>query len=131
MGIPLPTPASQAPPAGDAANAVVTGNFTSAIAAPSTAYFSVYGVFNFAVWGTFVATIVLEKSYDGGTTWIPVFSAFSGAAFAFTGPGSILVGEPERQVAYRAHCTQYVSGTASYRLSTNGLMAQAAGVSTI
>lgn len=129
MGIPVAPVQSLAPPAGDWANAVLISKLASAAADTET--FQCYGAFNVAIWGTFVATLQVEKSYDGGTTWIPLFNFFTGAAVAFTAPGSLQIGECERGVTYRMHCTQYVSGTANYRFSTNGLMAMSSGVSAV
>lgn len=72
--------------------------------------------FNFSVFGTFVGTVVLEKSFDAGTTWIQVFDR-SGAAISTTTPKTIIVDEPEDSVQYRARCSAYTSGTANVRLS--------------
>ena len=33
-----------------------------------------YGQFNVSIWGTFVANITLQRSFDGGTTWLDVIS---------------------------------------------------------
>ena len=131
MGQPIPNGfgASGKPAAGDQANGVVSGSFT--VAGQVSTPFAFWGAFNVAIWGTFVATLQVEKSYDGGTTWIPLFNFFTGAAVAFTAPGSLQIGECERGVTYRMHCTQYVSGTANYRFSTNGLMAMSSGVSAV
>lgn len=60
----------------------------------------------------FVANINLERSFDGGSTWIP------GGVYAAA--ASTLINEPERHVGYRLNCTQYTSGTISYRLSQTG-----------
>jgi hypothetical protein len=129
LGIPLSPPPSQTPAKGDQANAVITGALVAT--GEDAQEITLYGVFNFAVWGTFVGTIQVEKTYDAGTTWIPVYSPFTGGALALTAPGSVSIGEGERGVSYRAHCTQYVSGTLNYRFSATGLMAQSAGVPTI
>lgn len=72
--------------------------------------------FNVSVWGTFVGTIQLERSFDGGTTWLPITSAGS-AAFKYTAPASEQQTEPEAAARYRMNCTTYTSGTINYRLS--------------
>lgn len=75
------------------------------------------GVFNIAIWGTFVASIALEKSFDEGATWLPVGQGgMSGAAVVFTSPLTTQVFEPEGGMLYRLNCT-WTSGTANYRIS--------------
>ena len=65
--------------------------------------------FNVSVWGTFVGTVQLQRSFDGGTTWIPTAS--------YTAVDSDIGEEPEDSVLYRFECTAYTSGTINYRLS--------------
>ena len=68
-------------------------------------------------------TIEIERSFDGGSTWMPVclpntFTAAkqtSGAAFTTT------LFEPELGVLYRVACTAYTSGTINYRISAGAL----------
>ena len=92
---------------------VLTGNFT---ASGSSASLGLGGAFNVSIWGTFAATIVLQRSFDGGTTWLPVTMDAYGAVASFTAPASMSVMEPEPGVLYRLNCT-WTSGTAYYRLS--------------
>lgn len=73
--------------------------------------------FNFALWGTFLATIQLEKSFDGGTTWLVCCEDNSGTAAAYTGPVNLSGFEPEYGVLYRWNCTAFTSGTINYRIS--------------
>jgi hypothetical protein len=75
------------------------------------------GNFNTAVWGTFVGTVTLENSYDGGTTWIPVINKHTGAAITYTAPGALQEDEFEAGVYYRLQMTLFTSGSASYRIS--------------
>lgn len=85
------------------------------------------------------ATIVLERSFDGGETWIPcnVGSVGQPAEYEFgssgiTNPVSFVVGEPEVVINYRLNCTSFTSGVPlEYRISTTGLAALAWGVTPI
>ena len=71
--------------------------------------------FNVSLWGAFVATVQLERSFDGGVTWLPLTAI--GGSLAFTTPCSEIFEEPESNVDYRLNCTAYTSGTVNYRLS--------------
>lgn len=124
MGIPS-IGISQTPGAGDEANFVATDALGSQVA--STVYACPWGWFNFTVYGTFSATVVLEKSYDGGTTWLGVTIPFTTTAVTTTTAKSFQLFEPERGVLYRSNATAYASGSASTRISGNGLMAMSAG----
>ena len=74
------------------------------------------GNFNISVWGTFVATVELERSFDGGTTWIRV--TFSdGGALTYKAPASAVWSEAEYGVLFRLRCTAYTSGSINWRLS--------------
>lgn len=75
------------------------------------------GFFNAVLWGTFVGTAQLERSFDGGTTWIVANIDGSATPAAYTGPMSATFKECERNVLWRWNCTAYTSGTANYRLS--------------
>lgn len=72
--------------------------------------------FNISLWGTFVATVQLERSFDNGVTWLPL-TAGGTATLKFTAPCSESAGETEAGVLYRLNCTAYTSGTVNYRLS--------------
>lgn len=80
------------------------------------------------------ATVALEKSYDGGFTWIPAsVPGTVGTPIIFvlgttlTQPVSIRMGEPEKGVYWRLNCRNYTAGgTVNYRISTTGNMAQSA-----
>ena len=118
MGIPLSTPPSQTPPAHDQASAVVT-NAITATATAGLGPFSVYGDFNFAAWGTTAFTVKLQKTFDGGTTYIDAMIN-AGTVIALTAPGAVQLYESERGVSYIANCTTFGSGTLSLRFSANG-----------
>lgn len=74
------------------------------------------------------ATIQLEKSFDGGATWIAANiqntvgtqAVFHIASGNINGPVDFWIEEPEREVAYRLNVTAYSSGTINYRLSATG-----------
>lgn len=72
--------------------------------------------FNIAVSGTFVGTVLLEKSFDG-TTYIAVFRPGTSTAISYTAPGCETLCEPEPGVRYRWRCSAYTSGTINTRLS--------------
>ncbi|HEX9446804.1 MAG TPA: hypothetical protein VF920_02455 [Dongiaceae bacterium] len=100
--------------ANDEAVEVQTGSFSAT--GTSTAR-AIWSDFNIALWGTFVGTVAVERSFDGGTTFLPVARDTSGTAATFTAPTSLSISEPERGVLYRLNCTAYTSGTINYRLS--------------
>ena len=66
--------------------------------------------FSLSVWGTFVATISVQKTFDGGTTWLAVED--------FTTPGEYIGTEPEGS-KYRVGIKTgyYTSGTVELRLA--------------
>lgn len=98
----------------DQAQVYVTGAFTGT--GQSSAR-PVKGYYNFALWGTFVGTARLEKSYDGGTTYIPVSLDALGDPASYTAPVSVTGFECEAGVLYRVNCTAFTSGTINYRVS--------------
>lgn len=77
-----------------------------------------------------VATVQLERTFNGGATWLLCGVGGSGATAVYANPTSlsITVGECEKSVGYRMNCTAYTSGTVNYRISATGLMAVSAGV---
>lgn len=70
--------------------------------------------FNFELRGTFVGTLVLERSLDG-TNWVALSAL--GTSFSWTAPASEVFVEGETEALYRVNCTAYTSGTVNYRLS--------------
>jgi len=135
MGIPFNSSVSGKPPTGDQANAVVSGAFTSTGVSPA---FIFYGAFNVAIYGSsgpngpWSGSVQLERSFDGGNTWIVcgVGGAGNQAVYAATSGGdvSLVVGEPEKGIGYRLHCTSYTSGTINYRMSATGILATSNGI---
>lgn len=73
------------------------------------------GLFNLTISGTFVGSVWLERSFNGGSDWHPCTSL--GASIAFTAPCSEVASEPQPGTLYRLTCTAYTSGTINYRLS--------------
>jgi hypothetical protein len=71
--------------------------------------------FSFSLRGTFVATVQLERSLDGGTNWLPMTAL--GTAIPFSAACTENFEEADRNAIYRANCTAYTSGTVNYRLS--------------
>lgn len=141
MGIPFnaqaPTVGTPgiAPVTSDKANLVIAGAFTAGGQVSAAA--PIYGSFTVSIWanggpnGAWVASIQLEKSYDGGTTWIVAGVGGSGAQAIFnTGQDvSIPVNEPEQGVGYRLDCTAYTSGEPiNYRISATGVLATSNGI---
>jgi hypothetical protein len=130
MGIPSAL-TSQTPPAGDQANAVVSGQFQAnavAGAAAFSAIFSPWGPFNVVFGatggpnGAWTGSLQLERSFDGGTTWFVCGLGGAGQqAVWITGTDvSVVFGEPERSVLYRLHATALTVGNVNYRLSQSG-----------
>lgn len=130
---------SQAPPANDEANAVISGTITAATACntgtsqgtattgcsswfmPGPSTFNV--VFGGASGpnGSYSATLEIDRSFDGGTTWYVAGVGGGGQQAIYSTANqdvSVTVQDPERGVLYRLRCTSYSSGTISYRLST-------------
>jgi hypothetical protein len=100
--------------ANDEAVEVLSGSFA---ATGTSAARALWNAFNIVLWGTFVGTVNVERSFDGGTTFVPVARDTTGTAMSFTAPASLAVSEPERGVLYRLNCTAWTSGSISYRLS--------------
>lgn len=127
MGIPVPS--SKLPAltviAGDQANAILQGTIT-ATATAALGPFQVFGDFNFAAWGTTGATTKLQKTFDGGTTYIDALLN-TGSVVSVVGAGAIQLHESERGVSYIANCTTFGAGTLTLRFSASGQNAQTQG----
>lgn len=74
------------------------------------------GRFNVAIWGTFTATVQVQRSFDAGETWI-VCAGPDLADAEFVSPITFAAEETEQGVRYRLACTAYTSGTINYRMS--------------
>jgi hypothetical protein len=77
---------------------------------------SLQGRYNFSLWGAFVASVTLQRSFDQGVNWIAVSEDAAGTPATYTGPITVVVNEPEFGVQHRAHCV-WTSGTVNYRIS--------------
>ena len=71
--------------------------------------------FNLTVSGTFVATWAVQRSTDGGTTWVALTS--QGSSLSFTGTMSETLLEPQAGAQYAIAVTAYTSGSLAYRFS--------------
>lgn len=71
------------------------------------------GKFNVSIWGVSGASVALERSFDGGVTWLNCTTP-GGAPNAFTANASVVCEEPEDGVLYRLTCA---AGTANFRIS--------------
>lgn len=123
MGILANSSVTAAPPAGDQANVVLTGTLAATGTSP---LFCFYGAFNVSLWGTWSATVVLNRSFDGGTTWLTRTDALGSGSY--TANTSFRIAEPEKGVLYQISCTAYTSGTINYRLSATGVQGTSSGV---
>lgn len=94
------------------AAASVAGTFT---AVGSSAALAVRNDFNISFWGTFTGTVRIERSFDNGTTYLPLTAL--GTSITFTAPATEIFSEPEFGVKYRVTCSAYTSGTINYRIS--------------
>jgi hypothetical protein len=119
MGVPIGGVASQ-----DTAEPLATGTITASAlisqgipaSTGSSLAKAFLGAFNLAMWGTFAGTILVEKTYDSGTTWITVSQDVAGtpASYALNltaGSINLTLCEVETQVAWRIRCTTFTSGT--------------------
>jgi hypothetical protein len=79
---------------------------------------------------TFAATLQLERSFDGGSTWIlcNIGAGGSPAVYNAGTPVSFAFGEPEKGVLYRLNCTAFTSGTINYRMSETGGAAESLAI---
>ena len=96
----------------DTSNNSTSGAFSAAGASTGIA---IRGTYNFSLWGTFVATCEVDRSFDLGVTWIGLTAL--GTALTWSGPATEVLSEPEAGVYYRVNCTSWTSGSVNYRLS--------------
>jgi hypothetical protein len=78
---------------------------------------------------TYAGTVQVERSFDGGYTWVLAnIGAGTLAQFGAGTPISLTFGEPERNVLYRLNCTAYSSGQINYRISQTGGAAESLAI---
>nr|WP_198983063.1 hypothetical protein [Herbaspirillum sp. ASV7] len=98
------------------ATTVASGTLSATGAGTTT---PIFGPCNFFVYGTFVGTVQLERSFDGGTTWVPYTLDAANDYAKFTTPASLVFSEPEHGMLYRVNCIAFTSGTINWRLSSS------------
>jgi hypothetical protein len=84
----------------------------------------------------FAATVELQRSFDGGSTWVTANIGGAGqlAQYNVGTPVSFFAGDPERGVTYRLNCIAYTPTaniTLNYRMSTTGQAAETLSIATI
>ncbi len=89
----------------------------------------------------FHATVQLERSFDGGSIWLPCNIGSGGTLAKWIGDGSatgvpisISFGEPENMVLYRLNCLAYTGITSTdlnFRISETGQAAKTLSVPTL
>ena len=95
------------------AQTVLSGTLTSVTTSANVPFL---GRFNFSLWGVFSATANLQKSFDGGTTWI-IARDVNGVAMTLTAADTRVIEEVEPGVLYQVACSAFTSGTINYRVS--------------
>jgi hypothetical protein len=73
--------------------------------------------FNVVLAGTFSAVVVVECSYDGGDTVVPLCDE-SGQPASYTSPGSRAGRANETDTLVRVRAATYLSGTINWRISS-------------
>lgn len=70
----------------------------------------------------YTGSVQLERSFDGGSTWVPCNIGGGGqlAVWATGTPVSASFGDPERQMLYRVNVTALSAGNVNYRISATG-----------
>jgi hypothetical protein len=96
------------------ATVLVSGTFT---ATGQSSSFRPIGKFNVVLRGTFVATVTIDRSFDGGSTWGTISRDSAGTSASYTAPAGLICEEVEGDTLYRLNCTAYTSGTVTYRAS--------------
>lgn len=78
----------------------------------------------------FTATVQIEKSFDGGFTWLVASMTIGGtpAQYSLGTPVVTTFGEPEKNVQYRPNCIAYTSGVINYRFSQTGGAAESLAI---
>lgn len=79
----------------------------------------------------FTGSFQIERSFDGGSTWIVCNVGGAGTLAQYTAgtPVSMVIGEPEKNVLYRINVTALSGGNINYRISTTGGAAESLAIS--
>ena len=104
----------------DIASDVLAGTIsgTAGSTASNTSFKAMFGRFNASLYGTWVGTVQLQKSYDAGATWLATQKDVNGTSGTYTTNVIAIWDEPEPGVYYRWQCTVALSsGSVSWRLS--------------
>jgi len=77
------------------------------------------GDFNVSLWvapaNTFGGTVVVERSFDGGGTWLP-FTDIDGLAISWGAGVSTILTEPQEGVYWRFRCSAFSSGPINWMI---------------
>lgn len=73
------------------------------------------GRFNVSLGGVFTGSAVIERSFDGGASVVPLSSL--GAPVQFAVPASEVLEAPEAGVLYRVRCVALSAGSIQARIS--------------
>lgn len=86
----------------------------------------VFGVFTISVWGTpingngtpgaFTGTVQVERSVDGGTTFLPASTDGTGSIAKYSASTVVQGTEYLADAVYRFNCINYTSGAINYSL---------------
>lgn len=103
-----------APTDRDIATSVATGTLSSAAAGAGKVF---TGTFNVELQISGTLTAALQRSFDGGTTYVTVAQSADGTAATYTASTSLTLFEPEEGVYWRVSVTAFTSGSCIYRIS--------------
>lgn len=98
----------------DMASSVLTGTLSSAAQGAARVF---TGTFNVQLNISGTLTAALQRSFDGGTTFITVSQSADGTPATYTGSVSLSLFEPEEGVYWRVAVTSFSSGSCIFRLS--------------
>lgn len=76
-----------------------------------------YGWFSLNIYGSFNATIQVERSPDNGTTFLPVAIDPTGTYAIYTVPVSLNGFSPDTGIQFRLNCTAFTTGPVNFRLT--------------
>ena len=100
-----------------AGKTVLSGTF---VATGQSAVVTVFGRASLTIEGG-IGTVAVERSEDGGTSWVVASKNSDGDAASYTTASAMafngVIDEPESQILYRFNCTAYTSGNVNYRIA--------------